>query len=108
MGMPQTWGRELYGCSRHRRRLDVCEHHRTGFIPTGGASRLVNSSAKFHLGIINGGASSGTRYGYFSDLANYQHSTYTSDNQLCAEKWPNCRLAHQRSQLQLERSQWFY
>ena len=56
----------------------------TGFIPTGGASRLVNSSAKFHLGIINGGASSGTRYGYFSDFANYQHSTYTSDNQLCA------------------------
>lgn len=56
----------------------------TSFIPTGGASRLVNPTAKFHLGIINGGASSGTRYGYFSDFANYQHTTYTSDNQLCA------------------------
>ena len=54
------------------------------FIPTGGASRLVNSTAKFHLGIINGGATSGTRYGYFSDFANYEHSTFTSDNQLCA------------------------
>lgn len=56
----------------------------SGFIPTGGASRLVNGTAKFHLGIINGGASSGTRYGYFSDFANYQHTTFTSDNQLCA------------------------
>ena len=56
----------------------------SGFVPTGGASRLINGTAKFHLGIINGGASSGTRYGYFSDFSNYQHSTFTSDNQLCA------------------------
>ena len=56
----------------------------TSFIPTGGASRLVNSTAKFHLGIINGGASSGTRYGYFSDFSNYQHTTFAADNQLCA------------------------
>lgn len=56
----------------------------SGFVPTGGASRLVNGTAKFHLGIINGGASSGTRYGYFSDFSNYQHSTFTSDNELCA------------------------
>ena len=56
----------------------------SGFVPTGGASRLINGTAKFHLGIINGGASSGTRYGYFSDFSNYQHSTFTSDNELCA------------------------
>ena len=56
----------------------------SGFIPTGGPSRLVNGAAKFHLGIINGGATSGTRYGYFSDFANYQHSTFTADNELCA------------------------
>lgn len=56
----------------------------TGFVPTGGASRLTNGTAKFHLGIINGGASSGTRYGYFSDFSNYEHSTFTSDNELCA------------------------
>ena len=56
----------------------------SGFIPTGGASRLVNSTAKFHLGIINGGATSGTRYGYFSDFSNLQHSTFASDDQLCA------------------------
>ena len=45
----------------------------TAFIPTGLSSRLLNTSAKFHLGIINGGASAGTRYGYFSDFSNYQH-----------------------------------
>lgn len=56
----------------------------TGFIPTAGASRLVNSTAKFHLGIINGGATSGTRYGYFSDFGTYQFTTFTSDNELCA------------------------
>jgi gliding motility-associated-like protein len=56
----------------------------SGFIPTGGPSRLVNSTAKFHLGIINGGATSGTRYGYFSDFANYQHSTFASNDELCA------------------------
>jgi gliding motility-associated-like protein len=56
----------------------------TGFIPTNSASRLVNTTAKFHLGLINGGAQNGTRYGYFSDFSKYQHSTFTSDNQLCA------------------------
>ncbi|MAI22437.1 MAG: hypothetical protein CL828_00100 [Crocinitomicaceae bacterium] len=56
----------------------------TGFVPTGGPSRLVNETAKFHLGIVNGGASSGTRYGYFSDFANYQHLTFASNDQLCA------------------------
>ena len=56
----------------------------SGFIPTGGPSRLVNNTAKFHLGIINGGATSGTRYGYFSDFANYQHETFATDNELCA------------------------
>ena len=35
----------------------------SGFVPTGGASRLVNGTAKFHLGIINGGASSGRGMG---------------------------------------------
>ncbi|MFZ8835943.1 MAG: gliding motility-associated C-terminal domain-containing protein [Flavobacteriales bacterium] len=56
----------------------------SGFIPTGGPSRLVNATSKFHLGIINGGASSGTRYGYFSDFSNYQHETFAADDQLCA------------------------
>ena len=41
----------------------------TSFVPTLQASRLTNSTANFHLGIINGGASSGTRYGYFSNYA---------------------------------------
>ena len=46
-----------------------CEHHRPGFVPQPAASRLYNSTSVFHLGIINGGASSGTRYGYFRNCA---------------------------------------
>lgn len=41
----------------------------TSFVPTLEASRLTNSTSNFHLGIIHGGASSGTRYGYFSNYA---------------------------------------
>lgn len=55
----------------------------TAFVTVNQPSRLANSTSKFHLGIINGGASSGTRYGYFSDFANYQHETYASDTELC-------------------------
>ena len=55
----------------------------TGFVPTGSASRLENTSSKFHLGIINGGATSGTRYGYFSSFGQFQHETYVTDDNLC-------------------------
>lgn len=41
---------------------------------------LSNSSGLFHLGLINGGATSGCRYGYFSDFS----SVYLGpDKQLC-------------------------
>lgn len=36
-------------------------------VPAGVASSIVNSNGLFHVGIINGGASSGARFGYFSD-----------------------------------------
>jgi PKD repeat protein len=37
-------------------------------VPIGVASLIENIKDVFHLGIINGGASSGTMYGYFSDF----------------------------------------
>ncbi len=37
-------------------------------IPSRQASLIVNTEDVFHLGIINGGPSSGTMYGYFSDF----------------------------------------
>jgi len=40
----------------------------TGAIPSGVATWVTNDSSLFHLGIINGGASSGCRYGYFSSF----------------------------------------
>ena len=38
-----------------------------GSILVGEATRIENTSTAFHLGIINGGSNTGTRYGYFSD-----------------------------------------
>ncbi len=39
-----------------------------GIIPVGAASHIENTIDVFHLGIINGGATTGTMYGYFSDF----------------------------------------
>jgi hypothetical protein len=47
------------------------------------ASRIVNSTSFFHLGIVHGGASSGTRYGYFSNYAERQYTAIVTDNTLC-------------------------
>lgn len=38
-------------------------------VPTNTPSVVFNSSGLFHMGIINGGAGSGCRYGYFSDFS---------------------------------------
>ena len=50
-----------------------------GQISVGEATRIENPTLPFHLGIINGGASSGTRYGYFSD---YGALRYQAVNQV--------------------------
>lgn len=38
-------------------------------IPAGSSVSVTNSSGLFHMGILNGGASSGCRYGFFSDFS---------------------------------------
>ena len=38
-------------------------------IPTGTAQRLTNSSGVFALGLINGGSTTGCRFGYFSEFS---------------------------------------
>lgn len=55
----------------------------TSFVPQLQASRLSNSSTEFHLGIINGGASSGTRYGYFSNYGQPAYAIQIEDNTVC-------------------------
>ena len=54
----------------------------SSFVPQLAASRLYNSSSVFHLGIINGGASAGTRYGYFSNYAAPAYVVEVDDNTL--------------------------
>ena len=55
----------------------------TSFVPQLQASRLSNSSSEFHLGIINGGANSGTRYGYFSNYGQQAYAIQLEDNTIC-------------------------
>lgn len=40
-------------------------------IPINTGNLITNSLGPFHMGIINGGANTGCRYGYFSDFARY-------------------------------------
>jgi hypothetical protein len=47
------------------------------------ASRIDNPNFKFHLGLVHGGASSGCRYGYFSDFAAAQYQISVNDQSFC-------------------------
>ncbi|MCE2682820.1 MAG: IgGFc-binding protein, partial [Cryomorphaceae bacterium] len=46
-------------------------------------SRLENTVEKFHLGLIHGGASSGCRFGYFSDFASYRYEIQMDGQSYC-------------------------
>ncbi len=53
----------------------------TGQIPPASANLLVNNNYSFQIGILEGGPSTGTRYGYFSNFS----SLYIGDDfRLCA------------------------
>lgn len=57
-------------------------------IDDGVATRITNIIDVFHLGMINGGASSGTRFGYFSNYNTLSVSAYiggsgSADKRLC-------------------------
>lgn len=56
----------------------------SGFIGVQAASRIENPNAKFHLGVIHGGSSSGCRYGYFSDFAAYKYEIDAENELLCS------------------------
>jgi hypothetical protein len=45
--------------------------------------RVQNSEERFHLGIINGGASSGCRFGFFSDFASFKYQIEPTTNTVC-------------------------
>ncbi len=46
-------------------------------------ARLENPTFKFHMGLIHGGASSGCRFGYFSDFASLKYEIQSSDESYC-------------------------
>ena len=54
-----------------------------GLIQVGQATRIENTSTIFHLGIINGGASSGTRFGYFSDYGTLKYQAINQTVEPC-------------------------
>ena len=45
--------------------------------------RIENSSERFHVGLINGGASSGCRFGFFSDFSSFKYSIDASASMVC-------------------------
>ncbi len=45
--------------------------------------RVQNTEERFHLGIINGGASSGCRFGFFSDFASFKYQIEPTTNTVC-------------------------
>lgn len=52
-------------------------------IAVGQGLRLENNDERFHLGIINGGASSGCRYGFFSDFSAFKYNIEASATEVC-------------------------
>jgi gliding motility-associated-like protein len=55
----------------------------SAWLGAGQAGRIENANTKFHMGLIHGGASSGCRYGYFSDFASLSYSINVNDANLC-------------------------
>jgi PKD repeat protein len=49
--------------------LPAVDAYFAGHIAPGDEVRVSNTTSRFHLGVINGGASTGCKYGYFSDYA---------------------------------------
>ena len=56
----------------------------TAEIPVGAANRLTNASNIFAMGLINGGQSSGCRYGYFSEFVAETVTDAGADYTTCA------------------------
>ena len=46
-------------------------------------ARIENPTFKFHMGLIHGGASSGCRFGYFSDFASLKYEIQSLDESYC-------------------------
>jgi len=55
----------------------------TAQVASGDAAHIVNSSHKFHLGVIQGGPFSGEGFGYFSDFANVSTIASVAQNVSC-------------------------
>jgi gliding motility-associated-like protein len=53
-------------------------------VPVQQGSRIENNTVKFHMGIIHGGASSGCRFGYFSDFASLRYEIQSANDTYCA------------------------
>ncbi len=55
-------------------------------IPVGTANRLTNTSDVFSMGLINGGATSGCKYGYFSEYVAKIITNAGADQIVCANR----------------------
>ena len=60
-------------------------------VPILAPTRIENSANVFHLGIIHGGASSGTRFGYFSDYGALKYQAVNQTVNACLESRLLCK-----------------
>ncbi len=58
----------------------TCANGLIPMIPLNQVTKVRNTSGLFHLGLINGGSSSGCRYGYFSDFSDNFGSAYIASS----------------------------
>ena len=54
-----------------------------GQMPVGQPTRIENTTSEFHMGIINGGGNSGTRYVYITDYGALKNGTDNQSVNLC-------------------------
>jgi len=69
--IPESWfervGSTEYVCLKNTNKLFVNDIN--GGVPQGEVVKITNSISVFHLGLIEGGETTGCKYGYFSDYA---------------------------------------
>ncbi len=69
--IPDTWfepvGTTDYVCLKKDDKL--FDNNRGGGVPQGEVVKITNSVSVFHLGLIEGGTTTGCKYGYLSDYS---------------------------------------
>ena len=76
-----------------------------GQIPVGQATRIENTTTAFHMGIINGNANTGTRYGYFTDYGAFKYQAVNQTLNPCLGDAVTLEVIPSKTELTLDWTQ---